>query len=138
MQKTKTFTKAQQKLFLKQTYADGHFYKESPSSFYWKYSVQPTPLSGIYQFKIRYREGKHVDVYAIDKLSLYDGKKELPHIYDQKTQHLCIYHRPSEEWNASHKITDIIPWISEWFYYYENWLVTGKWLGGGIHGGKKE
>ncbi len=40
--------------------------------------------------------------------------------------------------NASHKITEIIPWISEWFYYYENWLVTAKWLGGGIHRGKKE
>ena len=52
--------------------------------------------------------------------------------------HLCIYHRPSEEWNASHKISEIVPWISEWFYYYENWLVTAKWLGGGIHGGKKE
>ena len=27
---------------------------------------------------------------------------------------------------------------AEWFYYYENWLVTAKWLGGGIHRGKKE
>ena len=79
-----------------------------------------------------------MDVFAIDKLSLCEGEKKLPHVYDTDKQHLCIYHRPSREWNASHKITEIVPWISEWFYYYENWLVTAKWLGGGIHGGKKE
>ena len=86
----------------------------------------------------RVKEGKHVDVFALDKLSLCEGEKGLPHVYNTDKQHLCIYHRPSEEWNASHKITEIIPWISEWFYYYENWLVTAKWLGGGIHRGKKE
>jgi len=106
--------------------------------FCWKYSVQPSSLSGTYQFKICYKEGKHVDVFALDKLSLCEGEKGLPHVYNTDKQHLCIYHRPSEEWNASHKITEIIPWISEWFYYYENWLVTAKWLGGGIHRGKKE
>ena len=25
-----------------------------------------------------------------------------------------------------------VPWASRWLYYYELWLVTGKWLGGGI------
>ena len=79
-----------------------------------------------------------MDVFALDKLSLCEGEKGLPHVYNTDKQHLCIYHRPSEERNASHKITEIIPWISEWFYYYENWLVTAKWLGGGIHRGKKE
>lgn len=114
---------------------EGKFTFESAS---WKYSVQPSSLSGTYQFKICYKEGKHVDVFALDKLSLCEGEKGLPHVYNTDKQHRCIYHRPSEEWNASHKITEIIPWISEWFYYYENWLVTAKWLGGGIHRGKKE
>jgi hypothetical protein len=27
----------------------------------------------------------------------------------------------------------VIPWISEWLYFYELWLVTGEWLGGGTH-----
>lgn len=26
-----------------------------------------------------------------------------------------------------------IPWAIEWLYYYEIWLVTGEWCGGGIH-----
>ena len=25
----------------------------------------------------------------------------------------------------------IIPWTSEWLYYYEIWLINGDWLGGG-------
>ena len=27
----------------------------------------------------------------------------------------------------------IIPWAIEWLYYYEIWLVTGTWNGGGEH-----
>jgi len=32
---------------------------------------------------------------------------------------------------------NIMPWISEWLYYYEIWPVTGEWYGGGIHPGRK-
>lgn len=77
-------------------------------------------------------------MFAIDKLPLCEGEKKLLHVYDADEQHLCIYHRLPEEWNASHKITEIVPWVSEWFDYYENWLVIAKWLEGGIHKGKKE
>ena len=27
----------------------------------------------------------------------------------------------------------IIPWTIEWLYFYELWLATGEWLGGGEH-----
>ena len=27
----------------------------------------------------------------------------------------------------------IVPWIADWLYYYEVWLFTGEWEGGGIH-----
>jgi hypothetical protein len=26
----------------------------------------------------------------------------------------------------------IVPWLSLWLYYYEVWLATGAWEGGGI------
>lgn len=76
MQREKKFTKIQQKAFLQQAYPNGHFYAETPTSFCWKYSVQPSSLSGTYQFKICYKEGKHVDVFALDKLSLCEGEKD--------------------------------------------------------------
>lgn len=25
----------------------------------------------------------------------------------------------------------IVPWTSEWLFYYEIWLATGQWHGGG-------
>jgi hypothetical protein len=28
--------------------------------------------------------------------------------------------------------TTIIPWLALWLYYYEVWLATGHWEGGGI------
>ena len=27
----------------------------------------------------------------------------------------------------------IVPWAAEWFWFFEHWLVTGEWLGGGSH-----
>ena len=73
---------------MQQAYPNGHFYAETPTSFCWKYSVQPSSLSGTYQFKICYKEGKHVDVFALDKLSLCEGEKGLPHVYNTDKQHL--------------------------------------------------
>jgi hypothetical protein len=32
----------------------------------------------------------------------------------------------------------IIPWISEWLYYFEFWCITGEWYGGGKHPTKKD
>ncbi|MGH8092034.1 MAG: hypothetical protein ACREIF_00990 [Chthoniobacterales bacterium] len=26
----------------------------------------------------------------------------------------------------------IVPWTSRWLYFYEIWLATGEWMGGGI------
>ena len=27
----------------------------------------------------------------------------------------------------------IVPWTVEWLYFYELWLATGEWYGGGDH-----
>ena len=68
--------------------------------------------------------------------------KELPHVYSQKEQRLCLYYpRGRCAWNSSMGIAKtIMPWTSEWLFFYELWLATGEWLGGGIHieTGKKD
>jgi len=44
----------------------------------------------------------------------------------------CII-RKKREWHAGMLfVQTIIPWMSEWLYFYEIWLCCGKWLGGGI------
>jgi hypothetical protein len=32
----------------------------------------------------------------------------------------------------------ILPWTSLWLYFYELWLVTGQWMGGGKHPSPEE
>ena len=102
----------------------------------WKGYLQPMELSQKYIVKVVYQCEKHPDVYVIDPkpLVLAQGEKELPHIYDTKKQHLCLYYRKANEWDEKRFIADtIIPWTSEWLLHYEMWVFTGTWLGGGIH-----
>jgi hypothetical protein len=75
-------------------------------------------------------------VYVVSPkpLVLAKGAEKLPHTYDTKRQRLCLFKPHCGEWNSSMLIADtIVHWAIEWLYYYENWVYTGKWLGGG-HG----
>jgi hypothetical protein len=52
-------------------------------------------------------------------------------MYSQK--YLCLHFPKNKEWTPRMPIAKtIVPWISDWLFYYESWLVTGEWLGGGI------
>ena len=58
------------------------------------------------------------------------------HIYldidDPPQSCLCLYDYRDDEWGPHRSIADtIIPWASEWLFFYEAWLATGKWSGGG-------
>ena len=45
----------------------------------------------------------------------------------------CLFYPAGREWRSDMKIaTSIVPWLSLWLYYYEVWLATGEWEGGGI------
>jgi hypothetical protein len=32
----------------------------------------------------------------------------------------------------------VVPWTSEWLFFYEVWHATGLWLGGGTHPNRPE
>lgn len=61
----------------------------------------------------------------------------LPHVYWRNNRpFLCLFDPAQKEWNAGMAISGtIVPWISDWLYFYETWSLTGKWLGGGRHPG---
>jgi len=55
----------------------------------------------------------------------------VPHTYIGDC--LCLYYPDYDEWTSAMYIAEtIVPWISLWLMYYEAWLATGEWLGGGI------
>lgn len=95
-------------------------------------SVRPDGLSCEYRVQVSYA-GKEPKVRVLDPPLRDRGDGQvIPHTYEGDL--LCLYRPKYEEWNPSLLIAEtIIPWISEWLYFYEVWLVAGIWLGGGEH-----
>lgn len=101
----------------------------------WEYTALPTPLSRTYEMRIEFRERHSPDVRCVapDLMALAGGKK-LPHVYAGTPPKLCLYTAKLGDWDPSRPIADtIVPWSYEWLFYYEHWLATGIWEGGGTH-----
>lgn len=98
----------------------------------WEGTLQPTGLSARYKAEISCTVNGKPDVWVSgDNIVDHDN---IPHKYDidKGRVNVCLY-LPAEH-NSSWLFTDtIIPWIIEWLYFYEVWLATGAWLGGGEH-----
>ncbi len=95
--------------------------------------VQPTAISREYEVEFSQRGGKYPEVRIIDP-PLGRGKngEDIPHMYGQEK--LCLYLPSGEEWEPAQPIaTTIVPWTALWLAYYEGWLATGEWQGGGVH-----
>ena len=64
-----------------------------------------------------------------------------PHIYRDAEGggfSLCLYDWREDEWRPELPISDtIIPWAAEWLFWFEAWLLTGVWSGGGTHPEKR-
>ena len=61
-----------------------------------------------------------------------------PHVYRNDAApdypYLCLYDPRERPWRPDDYIAEtIIPWASEWLFFFEGWLVTGNWEGGGRH-----
>jgi hypothetical protein len=96
----------------------------------WIGAVQPTVLSQTYTIKIEYAgRGRPVITVLSPTLKKPEGE-DLPHVFPG--DELCL-HFPGE-WEPNMSMaTTIVPWASEWLFFYEVWLATGIWTGGG-HG----
>lgn len=128
------YTSAQQFGMLKTKY--GGRGRITQHGFEWVNEFMPTPLSDTYSLKIEYQAGYYPKVFIINPkpLRLADGAVRLPHTYDTKRQRLCLFMPDYREWTSTMSMADtIVHWAVLWMFFYESWVVTGKWLGGG-HG----
>lgn len=72
-----------------------------------------------------------VRVVYPDQLELHPLKKQLPHVYDNRKQVLCLFYPKHREFLPTMLCSEtIIPWACEWLLHYEIWLATGVWTGG--------
>lgn len=72
-------------------------------------------------------------VTAPDLKALANGEK-IPHVYPSNGSgtSLCLWWPKEREWSSQLKIADtLVPWTAEWLYYFELWLLTKTWEGGG-------
>jgi hypothetical protein len=96
----------------------------------WEGTVQPIG-GALYAIQIEYRFGSgYRPLVRVLNPSLQprEAGGRIPHTF--KTGEICLH--MIAEWTSSMYIHEtIIPWAVLWLYYYEVWLATGLWLGGG-------
>ncbi len=93
-------------------------------------TLRPTSASREYAVTIIYEPGRRPAAY-VDGLRTREEGERIPHTY--ALDRPCLFFPAGGEWRSDMMIaTTIIPWLSLWLYYYEVWLATGSWEGGGI------
>lgn len=102
----------------------------------WSGQIKPTALSKEYKVILVYKLGKSPQIWVVgENLESLDAE-DFPHKFDidpeNKMVRICLYRY--SEFNSSKPLANtVIPWAVEWLYFYELWLATGEWLGGGEH-----
>jgi RNA polymerase subunit RPABC4/transcription elongation factor Spt4 len=131
--KLKGILSSEQLKKIKIDFPDSQLVKNSWDSFQIIIEIQPTAISEKYQILVNYEKNMSIRVFVIEKdLKIASNRTKLPHVYNSKQQQLCLFSPSKKEWNGFTYIVDtVIPWASEWLYYYELWLPEGQWYGGG-------
>jgi hypothetical protein len=119
----------QQAAGLKSLYPDGVNSIER-NRLVWCGEIIPTPLSQTYKVKLVYERLGVPKLYVVEPQLILPKDRKWPHLYEK--DRLCLYF-PGEWKSRMSLATTIIPWASEWFAFYEIWLATGEWRGGGRH-----
>ncbi|MFA9373680.1 MAG: hypothetical protein ACERKK_05920 [Poseidonibacter sp.] len=103
-----------------------------------EFDLQPTSLSRVYKILLVYIEGYSPYAYVLTP-SLNKLKKDntpIPHLYDYERYRLCLHYPHLNEYSQYEEIgQQYVPWIIHWLYYFEEWLYTGEWKGGGVEPG---
>lgn len=96
----------------------------------WKGTLTPSELSATYEILVVLEDGSDPLVYVVDPPFCYWDDEPLPHVFPHQT--LCLF--LGEEWGPWAPLANsILPWTAEWLLFYEGWLATGEWTGGGVH-----
>lgn len=127
---------AQQHLFLKNSRVGNGTGTLDSTGLTWEYKERPTPLSREYTLRIEYKHGEAPRVFVKDPdISQLAGDRahELPHVYRHPLR-LCLFWPKAREWDGKMRIDrTLVPWALVWLFYFEEWLASNEWKGGGVH-----
>lgn len=101
----------------------------------WRWEAQPTPVSRRYFLRLEQARGLSPRVFVEQpSLSRLADSRPIPHLYSQHPAQLCLYLPDSGEWSGTMALANtLVPWSSFWLYYFEEWLASDEWRGGGVH-----
>ena len=129
---------AQQALHLKRSLDFPGVVDLRPGRLSWTGGIKPNPLSRCYDVRLDFSVGEspRAIVEAPDLHALSGGRK-LPHVYDQHPPRLCLYLPMTGQWRPEYRLDQtVLPWAALWFFYFEEWLDSDDWKGGGEHPGE--
>jgi len=100
------------------------------------FSIHPSQISREYSCRIELgRSGYDPKAYVLSPdLQELAGGEHPPHIYEiiNGITQLCLFYPQSNEWTTQSWLSHtMVPWTISWLRYYEIWLITGTWEGGG-------
>jgi len=101
----------------------------------WTWQVAPSVIGRIYTLRVEFKE-KGVPKVFVDQPDLVAlaGGRKLPHVYSESPTQLCLYLPSSSEWHGGLFISKtLVPWAALWLYFFEEWLASDDWKGGGVH-----
>ena len=102
----------------------------------WTTEITPADGCETYNLRLTWSKGRFPEVWASGgALERCDDFGSIPHKFGfdakAKSVNLCLQRR---DWNGRQLIADTyVPWAMEWLVFFELWLATGEWLGGGEH-----
>ena len=101
----------------------------------WRYAASPTPLSRSYDIRMTFSQGTSPATFVdAPDLLLLAGGRPLPHVYSEDPVRLCLFRPGRLDWNHSMQLDrTVVPWTALWLFFFEDWLSSGEWKGGGVH-----
>lgn len=97
--------------------------------------LRPSPLSRTYCVRVEYRLGAPPRAFVDNPRLESRPDAAIPHTYPSSGGATvpCLYYPPDGDWADDRLLAHtIVPWLLEWLVFYEVWLTTGTWHGGGV------
>lgn len=101
------------------------------------FSVSPTLMGRSYRCMLRVPRSGYPSMVVLEPdLKSLAGDRCIPHTYmhQGKGTELCLWLPRELQWNSGMRLSETyLPWTAEWLDYFEEWLETDSWAGGGAH-----
>jgi len=132
-------TLAERALELRHLQLEGaHLTFLSGRGLHYRFRLMPSEFGRTYECELRMKPGAIAPkIYVLKPdLSALAGSAQIPHIYPSEGPgiHLCLWHPKKREWSPQMRLSETyLAWTAQWLWYFEDWLASGIWSGGGDH-----